>query len=83
MEEKIYIGMGKQGKYGIKLSIPMKDIETLVTVAGENSGWANLELKERREASEKGWTHYMVVDTWKPEPKEEAVAVTEDDDLPF
>lgn len=83
MDEKIYIGMGKQGQYGLKISIPMKDIEALIDVAGANNGWANLDLKERREPSPKGWTHYMVVNEWKPEPKDEVTAAVEEDDLPF
>ncbi len=87
MEDKVYIGIGKAipTKYGelMKLSFPMDDIEKLVEIARDNNGWANLVLKERREPSEKGATHYMVVDTWKPEQKMVAAGQTDDDDLPF
>ena len=39
-----------------------------------------LKVVKKREADEYGKTHYVEVDTFKPEPKK---VTTADDDLPF
>ena len=39
-------------------------------------GWVKVEIKERREPSDKGYTHFMVVDTYKKNSDE-------DEGLPF
>jgi len=69
MSDKIYVGTGKaiNTQYGelIKLSFTADDIEKLQE--NLDNGWVNLALNKRREPSEKGATHYMTVDTWKPD----------------
>ena len=85
MSEKVYIGMAKsiETKYGkmLKVSIHQEDVAKLVEEASQNNGWVNLALKERREPSERGWTHFFEVDRWKPDTANATVA--DDDDLPF
>lgn len=87
MSERVYIGMAKsiETKYGkmLKVSIHQEDVAKLVTEASENSGWVNLDLKERREPSEKGWTHYFEVNRWSPDADKATTEVIEEDDLPF
>lgn len=48
----------------MKLSITAEDLEKMQ--ANLNNGWINLNVKERREPSAGGMTHYLEVDTWKP-----------------
>jgi len=91
--EKQYCGNGRviKTQYGdlTKISFTKEDLETL-TKNLEN-GWVNCVLKERREPSEKGTTHYLEVDTWKPEKKEATTAEVKEakdveitvEDLPF
>lgn len=91
MENKIYIGSGKaiETQYGqlMKLSFTQDDLEKMQQ--NLSAGWVNLVLKERREPSEKGVTHYMVVDKWKPTRNEETGTTNfrqpdlNPDDLPF
>lgn len=62
----------KESTYGLKISAPLeKLIEELRANAGQ-SGWVNLEIKKRKSPSEKGATHYMQVDEWKPSSRREA-----------
>jgi hypothetical protein len=41
-----------------------KFIEELKT--HENNGWVNLEIVKRRNPDEKGNTHYVALNNWKP-----------------
>jgi len=67
-EEKIYVGNAKKitTQYGdlMKLSITAEDVEKMQ--ANLSNGWININIKERREPSAGGMTHYLEVDTWKP-----------------
>jgi len=94
MSEKIYIGNAKviSTQYGnmTKISMTEKDVNTLSDSI--NNGWVNLIIKERREPSQSGMTHYLEVDNWKPNKTMQvpAAAPTTDmtdelsvDDLPF
>ena len=68
-DEKIYCGNGKviKTQYGdlMKLSFSAEDMEKMQ--ANLSNGWLNVVVKQRREPSERGTTHYLEVDTWKPE----------------
>jgi CRISPR/Cas system type I-B associated protein Csh2 (Cas7 group RAMP superfamily) len=68
MADKIYCGNGKviKTQYGemMKLSFTAEDVEKLKE--GLKNGWVNAVVKERREPSEKGTTHYLEIDTWEP-----------------
>lgn len=69
MTEKIYCGNGKKiaTQYGdmMKLSLTADDLTKMQ--ANLSNGWINLNVKERREPSQGGMTHYLEIDTWKPE----------------
>ena len=74
MDEKIYCGAGRivSGKFGdiTKISLSKDNINSMVKYMKENGlDWINLELKEKKEKQEGKPTHYLQVDTWKPEAK--------------
>lgn len=88
MEEKIFCGNGKiiNTQYGemTKISFSKKDLETMLD--NLDNGWINTVLKEKKNKVEGKPTHYLEVDTWKPEAKAEAPQATEeidDSSLPF
>ena len=92
--EKIYCGSGRlfNGKFGIvpKISLSKKDINEIVKYMKDNNlEWINLEMLEKKNKEEKKPTHYICVDTFKPEKqgaKTESKPVeneTDSDGLPF
>ncbi len=106
MADKVYCGNGKviKTQYGdmMKLSFSPDDIEKLVQRSKETQdrgGWVNVVVKERREVSPKGMTHYLEIDMWEPnqdgenpakkaaaEPIADEVQLNEEvtaEDLPF
>ena len=70
--QKIYCGNGRviKTQYGelMKLSFTAEDLQKMQE--NLSNGWINVVVKERRTPSEKGTTHYLEVDTWKPEPRD-------------
>jgi len=75
-DEKVYVGNAKviKTQYGdlTKMSLTADDVEKMQQ--NLNNGWVNVVIKERREPSQSGFTHYLEVDTWKPEPRDGAPA---------
>lgn len=56
----------KQSKFGVKLSGKTEEvIQQLKSITNEK-GYFNLEIKERKEPSQYGETHYLVVDEFVP-----------------
>lgn len=94
MEEKKYVNgvviKEKQFDNGgsiLKMSVKVDDFINELKSISDN-GWANLIINKRKEASDKGITHYVVVDSWKPDAKKASgkmveVASNDSDDLPF
>lgn len=89
MEEKkrIFCGSGRmmETKYGIipKISLSKKDINEIVSYMKSNKlEWINLEMLEKKEKAEGKPTHYLCIDTFKPE-KQQAKEEKSKDDLPF
>jgi hypothetical protein len=82
-EEKKFCGNGKiiTTQYGdlVKVSFSEKDLKTLQDCL--DNGWVNTVLKEKKNKVEGKPTHYLEVDTWKPEKKAESTE--ESSDLPF
>jgi hypothetical protein len=74
MSDKIYCGNGKeiQTKHGsmFRLSLNNSDIEKLQAHVNK-AGWVNLNMSKRKEVGKHGDTHYLTIDTWKPEAKQE------------
>lgn len=69
MSDKIYVGSGKVVKTNFgeltKLSFSEDDINKMKMNLNER-GYVNLVLKQKQNPVEGKPTHYMEVDTWKP-----------------
>ncbi len=81
IKERTFDNGGSQ----MKISIKTEDFINELKEVDEN-GWCNLILNKRQEPSDKGVTHYLKVDTWKPDPNKSSMNNTNDntkDDLPF
>jgi len=73
-QDKIFCGSAKivNTKYGelTKVSFHKDDINRIVSfMKDSNSDWANLVIKAKKEPQDGKPTHYLEIDTWKPEPK--------------
>jgi hypothetical protein len=85
--EKIYVGNGTSKFDGnmISCSICLTDLpqEHMFEYNGKKYIKVNVSAKKDG-ADQYGKTHYVAIDTFKPEPKkEEQPAKAEDEDLPF
>lgn len=78
-------------EYGaiLKASISVNDFVEFLK-ENQDEGWVNIDILERREVSDKGHTHYSVLNQWKPDAKKSTSKsrskkeeVAEEDDLPF
>ena len=81
IKERTFDNGGSQ----MKISIKTEDFINELKEVDEN-GWCNLIMNRRKEPSDKGVTHYLKVDTWKPDPNKSSMNNTNDntkDDLPF
>ena len=71
-EQKTYLGTGKiqtfdNGGSKIKWACLIEELEKAIQLqkaSGET--WIRIDICERREPSDKGQTHYGLLDTWKP-----------------
>ena len=70
MSEKQYVGGAKEinGNFGAfhKISFSQQDLELLMQNLNEK-GYVNLAMNRRREPSQYGQTHSLVIDTWQPQ----------------
>lgn len=67
-EQPVYLGNGKlrtEPFWVMKLSLTAEDVQKLQD--NLDNGWVNIDVKERREPSAKGFTHYCQINSWKPE----------------
>lgn len=75
--DKIYCGSAKivTTKYGelTKVSFSKDDINKMVSyMKASNCDWINLVIKAKKEPQPNKPTHYLEVDTYKPQPKEQS-----------
>jgi len=80
---KIYLGNGKKisTQYGemMKLSFSEEDVKKLQD--NLKNGWVNVDVKERKEPSKGGMTHYLELNEYK---KPEVVTeIDSPENLPF
>ena len=72
-QEKIYVGGAKEmtGNFGSfhKISFSQNDLNMLMENLNEK-GYVNLAMNKRREPSQYGQTHSLVIDTWRPDPQQ-------------
>lgn len=68
MPDKNYINgiIIKANGYGLKCSIKTKDFVEQLEAITNAEGWCKIEIKKRREPSDKGVTHYVIEDTFTP-----------------
>lgn len=69
---KIYCGSGKAfGNYGqIGISLCLDDLPSdYVTTSKNGKRYINLKLSPKQGTDQYGKTHYLEVDTWRPEKK--------------
>jgi hypothetical protein len=82
IKEKTFDNGGTQLKVSLKVEELTNQIKEL-----DDNGWVNLIITRRKEPSDAGVTHYAYVDPWKPKKQntsaKKAVAVGEEEDLPF
>tara|TARA_R110002073_G_scaffold312716_1_gene484286 strand:+ start:174 stop:446 length:273 start_codon:yes stop_codon:yes gene_type:complete len=86
-KEKIYVGSGVEKFDGdlVQTSVCLTDITNNAKdfiFEYEGKKYIKLKVVKKRETDQYGKTHYVEVDTWKPEPKT-SEPVKQDDDLPF
>jgi hypothetical protein len=69
MEQKIYVGGAteKSGNFGSfhKISFKREDLELMMQNLNAK-GYVNLNMNKRKEPSQYGQTHSLVIDTWEP-----------------
>tara|TARA_R100000900_G_scaffold103697_1_gene80535 strand:+ start:46 stop:303 length:258 start_codon:yes stop_codon:yes gene_type:complete len=83
-DKKIFVGNGVEKFDGnlVSVSVCLSDLPSEYIQTGNNGKkYINLNVQKRQEVDQYGKTHYIAVDTWKPEAKKEVV--TPEDDLPF
>jgi len=89
-EEKVYINgvsikelVFSDGNSLLKVSIHKDGVEQLQGLLNDQ-GWVNVDIKKRREEGEKGQTHYMELNTYKPKDSSPHDPGDENDgELPF
>ena len=68
-EEKIYVGGAKEmsGNFGSfhKISFKREDLELMMQNLNAK-GYVNLNMNKRKQPSQYGQTHSLVIDTWQP-----------------
>lgn len=89
-EDKIYCGSGRivTTKFGniMKLAMHRDDLKKIAQYMNEEkSDWINLSVLEKQNKVEGKPTHYVVVDTWKPnqDAKQAPEAGGSGNELPF
>ena len=84
MSEKIYVGSGVSKFDGdqVACSLCLSDLPQEHMFEYNGKKYVKLIVQKKREADQYGKTHYVAIDTFKPEPKKEE-EVPADKDLPF
>ena len=89
-KEKIYCGNGKEKFNGdlIEQTICLSDLPKEFIFEYDGKKYIKLKCQKKKNIDEYGRSHYLIVDTFKPEktdqPKpEQNDSETETDDLPF
>ena len=72
-EEKIYVGKGVEKFDGdqIAISVNLTDLPKEFKFEYDKKEYIKLIVQKRREKDQYGKTHYVAIDQWKPEKKEE------------
>ena len=83
MEEKIYVGSGTEKFDGnlVSCSLCLTDLPKEHIFDYNGKKYVKLNITKKRETDQYGKTHYVAIDTYKPETKKEEAQ--EKEDLPF
>lgn len=86
MSEIIYVGKGKESQYGTKINLCLDDMmvyaDKNIDPAKNGKKYIRLDVNKMRQVDERGNTHTVKVDTWKP--KQEAnQAPADKESVPF
>lgn len=72
MPKKIYINaiiVKEYGQYGsMNIAIKLEELDEAIEQHSKK-GWLNLIIHKRKEPTDKGITHYVVLDEYEPENK--------------
>jgi len=81
--ERFYVGNGVEKFDGdqVACSLCLSDLPKEHVFEYEGKKYIKLKVTKKREVDQYGKSHYVEVDTWKPEPKKQQAQ--QDDDLPF
>lgn len=88
MADKIYCGIGKERKATTRtgeefttlgIAFSPEHLETLNNYAKENNGWASINISKRQAPSDKGVTHTVTLNTFKPTKQGQTTAPTASD----
>jgi hypothetical protein len=84
MAEKIYVGSGTSKFDGnqVACSVCLTDLPQEHMFEYNGKKYIKLIVQEKKNPDEYGKTHFVAVDTWKPEEKKETAPAVEED-LPF
>jgi len=83
--EKIYVGSGK-GKFDnnlVEINLCLSDLPKEHIFEYEGKKYIKLKVVKKKEVDKFGKSHYIEVDTFKPDKKDEPKEITQEDDLPF
>jgi len=85
--ERFYVGNGVAKFDGdqVACSLCLSDLPKEHVFEYEGKKYIKLKVTKKREVDQYGKSHYVEVDTWKPEQKQvqQSQQVQQDDDLPF
>ena len=78
--EKIYVGSGKSKFEGdqVSISVCLSDLPKDWKFEYNNKEYVKLIVQKKREVDQYGKTHYVAIDTFKPEAKTEEKKTEED-----
>jgi|TARA_R100000935_G_C2743138_1_gene126687 hypothetical protein len=78
--EKIYVGSGKSKFEGdqVAISVCLSDLPKDWKFEYNNKEYVKLIVQKKREVDQYGKTHYVAIDTFKPEAKTEEKKTEED-----
>jgi len=96
MSEKIYFGQAKEFKFEdggtvLNISFSLKDLDNMKGHTNEK-GFINLKCQKRKEPSQYGQTHSIILSTYEAKKKDEGVQGTQvsnapddliEEDIPF
>jgi CelD/BcsL family acetyltransferase involved in cellulose biosynthesis len=73
-KDKIYVGSGKSKFDGdqVAVSVCLSDLPKEFIFEYNDKKYVKLIVQKKREADQYGKTHYVAIDTFKPEQKAEA-----------